>query len=156
LAIQQEHGVAISIHPCENKRITTRYTEKQNKRLHVIFKTAAVLKTHEAHVGHDEMKKEAEPKLPDSLWGHVPRMFDNSVWDLKLSDGSVYLDIYVSDDGTIQGRVVGGQDGIVPPPDEITGDNVVAIRRPAKLLGISLARWMKAGDVQQHFARYRR
>jgi hypothetical protein len=58
--------------------------------------------------------------------------------------------------GQFKAELWGGQDGIVPPPDEITGDNVVAIRRPAKLLGISLARWMKAGDVQQHFARYRR
>ena len=64
--------------------------------------------------------------------------------------------MYISDDGTIRGKIVGGQDGMVPPPEKITGDNVVAIRRPAKLLGISLARWMKAGDVQQHCARYRR
>jgi hypothetical protein len=40
-AIQQDHGFATAISPCENKRITGRYTEKQNKRLHVIFKTAA-------------------------------------------------------------------------------------------------------------------
>ena len=31
------------------------------------------------------MNSETEPKIPDSVWGHVPRMFDNSVWDLKLS-----------------------------------------------------------------------
>ena len=65
------------------------------------------------------MNRETEPKLPESLWEHVPTMFDNSVWDLKLSDGSVHLDMYISDDGTIRGKVVGGQDGMVPPPEEI-------------------------------------
>lgn len=74
-------------------------------------------------------------------------MFNNSVWDLKLSNGTVYLNMYISNEGLIEGKVVGGQTGIAPLAKEIEESNIIAIRKSVRFFGISLGRWIKARKV---------
>jgi hypothetical protein len=63
----------------------------------------------------------------DSLWGDMDHV--QQVIELKLRDGRILRPLLVDESGMLLGRVVGGQDGVVPLTESPETDDVIAVRR---------------------------
>ena len=69
------------------------------------------------------------------------------VVELKLRDGRILRPLVVDESGMLLGRVVGGQDGLVPLTENFETDDVIAVRRIDGLLrSLGLSRWHTAAE----------
>lgn len=69
------------------------------------------------------------------------------VVEMKLRDGRILRPLLVDETGTLLGRVVGGQDGVVPITESLDGSDVIAIRRiDGMLRSLGLSSWLTADE----------
>jgi hypothetical protein len=77
--------------------------------------------------------------MPSSIWQHFPAR--HMVVQVKLKNGRIVRGIYVDRKGNIEGRIVGGQDGLTEDVG-FSDDDLVAVRAEGIFTSIlRLGKW---------------
>lgn len=79
-------------------------------------------------------------KLPENIWLHLKgKCLDYGIIvDLKLNDGTVRKKYLVKPNGEIEGKIVGGQDGVDSTLVDFSEEQIAAVREEGQFL----AKWV--------------
>ena len=83
-----------------------------------------------------------DTSLPSCLWEMVKDHCQNQdlIIDIKLIDGSIRRNYFINNKGIIQGKIVGGHDGIDTTID-FKPEEIQAIRETGALSSLGLKKW---------------
>jgi hypothetical protein len=79
-------------------------------------------------------------KLPHSIWQRLPNR--SMALTIKIQDGRIRKRIYVNNQGVLEGRIVGGQDGLDSELD-FSEDEIIAVRQEGILALLGFRIWIE-------------